>query len=575
MHSRLFQDELTALRDLGREFAQGHPDLVRYLGQAGADPDVERLFEGFAFLSARIREKLDDEFPELTHALLDAFFPHYLRPIPALTILRLNPPPLRNRQILSVPAGAIVDTPPMDGTACRFRTTWDTVIPPWDLTNLTVQPGATARLRLGLACSPDLPPAAAKIDRWRLHLAGDRKVATQLLALLVGAQRATVEINGKATAGGIRIEQVGLGSADTVLPVPGHALPAYALLQEYFAYPARFLFVDLVGFTALRLPEKCPGFDLVIDLQQPPQRIPAISLANLVPGCTPAINLFTADLDPFKADPVHCQQRIRAQGIDPRHQEVVAVRHLTGMPNGGRPQPFQRAFLIPGAAEAGAGANQGTRSFHERRCASWLSDGADHQVSLAGLAAPESISGELECTNGALPAKIRLGEIHRVISGIPTGVRPENITIPTRPCRPALAEDLHWRLLSHLSLSARSLASAPALRELFGIYDSRLLGDAESDRKAHQALADAVQEVACTPITRLLEGMPVRGLRIEIQVDSERLGGDGEMFLLGAVLDAFLARCSPMNSFTELHLADPGVGEHRAWRPRLGNRHLL
>ncbi|WP_205895569.1 type VI secretion system baseplate subunit TssF, partial [Pseudomonas viridiflava] len=79
-----YQDELAALRHLGRRFSERNPALAPFLGQAGLDPDVERLLEGFAFLTGRLRQKLDDELPELTHSLMNLLWPNYLRPLPSV-----------------------------------------------------------------------------------------------------------------------------------------------------------------------------------------------------------------------------------------------------------------------------------------------------------------------------------------------------------------------------------------------------------------------------------------------------------------------------------------------------------
>ena len=117
--------ELAFLREMGREFAAAHPEVGHMLADSGGDPDVERLLEGFAFLTGQVRQKLDDEFPEILHALTQLIFPEYLRPIPAAAMLRFDPLPnlLHTRQ--RIPRGTEVASVPIEGTSCRFRTTQD------------------------------------------------------------------------------------------------------------------------------------------------------------------------------------------------------------------------------------------------------------------------------------------------------------------------------------------------------------------------------------------------------------------------------------------------------------------
>ncbi|MGM0404259.1 MAG: type VI secretion system baseplate subunit TssF, partial [Thermodesulfobacteriota bacterium] len=83
MLHRYFQQELDHLRDLGQAFSKAHPAVAPMLSGSSTDPDVERLLEGVAFLTALLREKLDDEFPEIIHELVQLIWPHYLRPVPS------------------------------------------------------------------------------------------------------------------------------------------------------------------------------------------------------------------------------------------------------------------------------------------------------------------------------------------------------------------------------------------------------------------------------------------------------------------------------------------------------------
>src|SRR2546430_4249034 len=88
-----YNRELAYLRRLGGEFAEAHPKIagrLRMTADAVEDPHVSRLLEGVAFLNARIRQKLDDDFPELTDAILGQLYPHYLAPVPSMTIVQFR-----------------------------------------------------------------------------------------------------------------------------------------------------------------------------------------------------------------------------------------------------------------------------------------------------------------------------------------------------------------------------------------------------------------------------------------------------------------------------------------------------
>ena len=86
---KYFQNELSNVRTLAKEFSTEHPAVAPLLSANSSDPDAQRLLEGVAFLTGLLNKKLDDEFPEVIHGLMNILFPHYLRPIPALSILHI------------------------------------------------------------------------------------------------------------------------------------------------------------------------------------------------------------------------------------------------------------------------------------------------------------------------------------------------------------------------------------------------------------------------------------------------------------------------------------------------------
>ena len=97
MHPKLldqYNTELRFIRETGREFAESFPKIASRLSLEGiecADPYVERLLEGFAFLAARVQIKLDAQFPRFTRHLLERVYPHYLAPTPSITVVEFQP----------------------------------------------------------------------------------------------------------------------------------------------------------------------------------------------------------------------------------------------------------------------------------------------------------------------------------------------------------------------------------------------------------------------------------------------------------------------------------------------------
>ncbi len=591
--NRYYQDELAFLRELGREFAKANPDAAAFLAEPGSDPDVERLLEGTAFLTGRIRQKLDDELPEVTHALIDALFPHYLRPLPAMTMIQFSPAPTQ-RETIRVPAGAALDALPLDGTACRFRTVWPVAVSPLRIEKVTAEPGPPMRLRIDLRLPAGATFASLGLGRLRLHLGGETAAARALHMCLVRHQGITAELAGQPLvpengAPGLSIAAVGFAEDEALLPHPGEAGDAHRLLHEWFAFPAKFHAIDLLGLDTMRLPAELGSatISVLVTCAAHARHVPPLSPASLLLHCTPAVNLFAATGEPITLDRTRSEHRLRPAGIDPRHVEVFAVTDVEGRARGvAEAIPYRRRLHLGRGVEAEAG------TFQERRRAAVTDDGVDvdllisepppsstpsSSTALSGASSvkgPTLLSTRLLCTNRQLPMHLGLGDVRLATRDLPAGVTFANLTVPTAAVSPVLAGDLHWRLLSHLILDYGTVLSVDGLRGLLALYDVRALTD-QAARLAHQRLVESLVAVRFVRATRYLEGIPIRGLAVTIELDDERLGGIGEAQMIGTILDGFIACFVSMNAFTRLSVLCRQHGEVLTWPDRLGRRLLL
>ncbi len=164
MFNRYFQQELNLLRDLGAEFAKTHPAVAPMLSGLSTDPDVERLLEGVAFLTGLMRQKLDDDFPEIIHELIQLIWPHYLRPLPSASIVVFSPKSSL-KQTVKVPKGVQLASEPVEGTPCLFRTCYDVDVHPLvlDDAELEDKPGHPPTIRMVLGLQD------VKLDDWQPH----------------------------------------------------------------------------------------------------------------------------------------------------------------------------------------------------------------------------------------------------------------------------------------------------------------------------------------------------------------------------------------------------------------------
>lgn len=582
MFNKYYQDELAYLRELGREFAAANPDGAHFLGESSRDPDVERLVEGFAFLSARLKQKLEDELPEFTHAIVETYFPHYLRPIPSMTIVQFEPQAQAAREVRTVPRGTPLESVPVDGTPCKFRTCYDVPIVPVILETATVRTDAPQHLKLKFRMPEGASLKKTPFPAIRFHLAGDNAVTRAIYVSLV---RYLKRITAMPTAGAsaaaprpldrAKVVPLGFAPQDVLLPFPPGSFPAFRLLHEYFSFPAKFMFLDVVGLDGLGALGDATAFELIFELTRLPDPMPPVGPANFQLNCAPAINLFRQDADPIRVDQTRVEYRVRPQGKDPSHYEIYTIDKVGGLAKG-LPKPIEYFplyhFARPTAPD--------TRYYKHKVEPALTGDGSEISIglplpaTLEDVAEVETLSIELTCTNRNLPTKLQTGQLSVPASGTPAFVKFKNLARPTASVPAPSGDDLHWRFLSHLALNYRSLVDLDALRAILRLYHfgSRV------DRQAEQALRlllDGLKSVSSAPATRMVEGAPIRGVAVTVEMDEDNVGGEGEAFLFGTLLNEFFAQYVTLNAFSRLTLKALKRGEIYQWPARIGQRIIL
>jgi type VI secretion system protein ImpG len=554
-----YQTELTYLRDVGKIFAEKYPDLAGMLAERGGDPDVRRLLEGFAFIAARFRQRIDDSVPELVEALTDLLLPHFLRPTPATTIVQFQSAGEGARGTYKLPAGAALLSAPVRGTRCRFRTTRPLTLLPVRQTALRLEDAASSSPVLALRF--ELPEGAQSAvfrrEGLRLHLHGELPITSQLY-LWLARHVASVALRGadgrRVELGARSLRPVGLDEHDSLFPWPGFAPPAPRYLLEYFTLPTKFLFVDVLDLDRAGKLEG-PSFELLIQFARPP------ALPGRLPDdvvrlhCTPAINLFDAAAEPVRAGVDARPVLLRAQGVEPLHAEVFDVRSVIGVAANRPERRSYEAFQAFRHALRSA-KHQGFYALH--REPSPVDDGLHTYVRLGGGGEPtqldaETLSIELTCTNRSLPGELQVGDLCMPTADTPSGVTFSNIGMVSRPTRPPLGSDLAWHFVAHLSAFRRGMADLEALKAMLLLYNRQEDVDFPT-AAANRARVEAIRSIGMRATTRVHRGAPVRGALFEVELDGRAFTSEGDAFLFGSVLHRFLSLGAPLNGFADLHM---------------------
>ena len=602
-----YERELTFLRRMGARFAQEYPKIASRLDLEPTkceDPHVERMLEAFAFLAARVHKRIDEDVPEVSEALLEIVYPHYVRPIPAMSLVEFELDREQGKLTsgLPVPRNSLLYSRPVAGVPCKFTTCYDTTLWPVRVASLEwmtpdrLKPAvrvtdAVAALRLELHCFADLEFKALDLSALRLHLAGDSGVTFALYELLCNNCTSIIvrEPGGKKslTLPVSSLQPVGFAEGDGLLPYPRRSFLGYRLLQEYFTFPEKFLFFDLAIFDAVRsagFGEKAEIIFLIRQFERGERRAlleTGLSPRSMRVGCTPVVNLF-----PQVSEPILLTQRKTEYEVVPdarrrRTTQVFSVDEVVGItPGSSEPLRIEPLYSYRHARNGHRAELFWTA---RRRPAEWrLDSGTDVHLSFVDLSARtvhpdrDAITARLTCFNGDLPGRLPFGDEtgdFELENGGPVR-RIVALSKPTDVVHPPLGQAQLWRLLSQLSLNYLPLADggADALREILRLHN--FSGTTAGERHIEGIVSVAGEPTYARVVTE--HGVAfARGRRVDLMFDEEQYAGGG-VYLFASVLERFFGMYASVNSFTTLVARSNKRKEMvRAWPPRAGWKSLV
>ena len=615
---RYYSQELQHLREVGGEFAQAYPKIAGRLGLDSfecADPYVERLLEGFSFMAARVQMKIDAEFPRFTQHLSELVYPHLLAPTPSMAVVQVQPdlsnPALQKGFVL--PAGSAMRSVlgKGDNTACEYRSGHALTLWPVELVEAkwfthgggqaglgvslpaAVKAGVRLRLRSHGAAFRDLP-----LDALQVHVRGADEMPVRICeALLAGVQGVLVTpctpvrpAAWQRLLPGSAVRALGFAEHEALLPSGRQSFKGYRLLQEYFAFPQRFQFIEIAGLqAALR---NCADREVEITIlldRADAQLERSLDASNFALHCVPVVNLFQRRADRIAISGEQLEYHVLVDRTRPMDYEVYRIESVTGYGAGpGHEQSFQPFYS---ARDIGS-PQQGGAFFQLRREPRQVSQrqrrdgprssyvGSETFIAIVDAAqAPYSrdlrqLGLSVWCTNRDLPLSMTLGvgkTDFLLADGAPVAAV-RCVAGPSIPLASFAEGSMAWRLLNQLSLNYLSLLDidaaqgAVALRELLALYCH------PNDLNA-QRQVEGVRSISAKAITRRMPSPgPItvgRGIEITVTFDDAAFEGSGP-FVLGAVLSEFFGQYVSINSFTETVVRTLGRGEIMRWPARGG-----
>ncbi len=620
-----YERELVFLRQMGADFARRYPKIASRLlldEEKVEDPHVERMIEAFAYLTGRVSLKLDDELPEVTDAFFNVLYPHYLAPIPSMAVVQFafGSPNDKLTGIQRIEAGSRLNSRPVDGSPCRFRTSYDVDLLPIEIESASLESDAPAdgrgkysecKLRIALRCfgnsklselkygSDGSPPKSV-----RFFIDGDPQLVHPLYEMIFN-RAVSVEIKHRDAPIGTEtiksmvnidlrppdkvvmtaseaIGAVGFGDDESLLPYTKRSFMGYRLLTEYFAFSQKFMFFDVLGLDRAAANKFGSHFEIVITLRNVTPPAGQVTRETFKTGCTPIVNLFSRLSDPIYLS----QQRYEYQVIPDVHRqnatEIYSVDEvITSDPRTNTTRDFSPFYSMRHSY-----GEQSERSYwHTTRRPSQRENdnGSEVFISLVDLAmdpsvpAVEVLNVKTTCTNRDLPAKLPFGgkDGDFEVEGIALISRVRCLTKPTETIRPPSRRGAHWRLISHLNLNFLSVTNdengAEALQEILNLYN---MEDTDVFRNQILGIVDVSSKKVVRQIGNRIGAGFVRGIETTITLDPEKFVGAG-MFLFASVLERFLGLYASINSFNQTVILVKDVeGEFCRFPPRAGEQML-
>ena len=609
-----YNRELAFLRKMGAEFAEAHPKIagrLRLSGEVAEDPHVARILEGFAYLTARIRHKLDDDFPELTEAMLGILYPHYLAPLPSVSIIQFELDKTQTELTAGykIAQGSALETEAVrgkgvDGETCQFRTCYDVTVWPMTLqgaeyrgppfrappNRFASEAKSVVRLQLS-TLAPNISFSQFTFNSLRFFFQAPAPFVYNLHESVLNNTMAVAIANSPGDREAVilprsSIKPVGFDRHEAVLPYSARSFDGYRLLSEFFSFPEKYLFFDVTGIEKRALSRLAGQLEIYLYLDRyVPDLEKNVDANNFQLGCTPIVNLYRQRTEPIQLTHTDHEYRVVPDARRPIAHEIYSIDRVVATSPQNEQMEFQPFYSVRHASEKRA-----QRAFWHatRRAAGYAAGQVDRGtevfLSLVDLdfepSAPTKWTLDIEatCLNRDLPRHLPYGAGQprlQLTTGAPLG-KLRCVTPLSATQRPALHRGTMWRLISHLSLNHLSLVStddnADALREILRLYDY-------NDSPETRSMIDGLVQLRGRRIVGRVGG-PVssgfcRGFEVTAHLDEERFSGSG-IYLFAAVLERFMGLYTSLNSFTKFIATTNKREEPLAkWPPRAGEQILI
>lgn len=573
MFNRYYEQELQHLRHVAAEFAKRNPALAPLLGnQTAADTDVERLLEGVAFLSGMIRQRLDDDFPEIIQSLAQLMFPHFLRPIPCMTIMQYQ---LRveSGERVAVPKGTTFAGQNDQGQRFVFSSIFDVMVDALQIKEAYWESASHIKEKQFLILKLDYQGKDATAwpgQSLRIWLGGSYGPASNLFRLFMQELEHIWIEDESGNAFQLppqALKAVGFDESSELLPWSKAAHPSWRMLYEYFAFPQKFLFFDVNPLTAWA-DRKGNTFSLRFSFKRIPEWAPEVSTANFLLNAVPVVNLYEQSAQPIYVDQRQTEYRVHPSKQRQIQSAIFTVNQVISRNEDGTESVYDSFGHFQTKAP----------NYHLRLKPSPITNELEMFISLPRQLKTDqqkkTLSVALTCCDGDGPSQLRLGALSEPTDHTPSRIRYENVMAISEYCPPVADNDLLWKVLSHMQANQIGLLGREQLVQLLKLYLPNYKHDTPLSSVAQQQI-NSIEEITTKPVRKMVRGMWVEGTEITVSCIGTYFASPGSLYLFGTVLNELFAGSMALNTFVSVVVIDTVTGERLQWPMRTGKHQLI
>jgi type VI secretion system protein ImpG len=597
-HLLYYQKEMSFLRRMGGLFAAKYPKIAKRLNfneHQSNDPHVERLIESFAYLTSYLQKDIDDQFPRVSSALLKTLYPHQATLTPPMSIAHFDAYTKGgSTDVYKIPKHTKVFSESATGDRCRFQTCtpvdlWPINVSDVQLTKLSKYDFATNLVPsyaygLKISLRSEKPLGSLSPKNLRFYINAPKTDANTLYHLLFEEDAPVIVLGDSDQETPIllpkgSIKPVGFDRSEAVIPSPKNGHRAYALLQEYFSFPKKFMFFDIEN---LRFDETSKTVDILIPiLHGTVAKNLVINKRTFLLGCAPIINLFSKTSEPIRLNHRKIEYRLIA---DHRRESTTEIHSVDRI--------FTSGTSDVDVKEIAPYFSYNHHDLNSRKNAFWHArqipsanpkiSGTDTMVSFVDMdmspaqTAVDVAYARIWCTNRDLARQLSAGTLLQAEELNPPVKDITCLEQPTETLYPADDGATQWKLVSQLSANYLSFSSdkesLDALKEVLSLYAGDMQGGQELE-------INSLKDMHCETVLRRItqEGWRgfVKGTSVTLTIDDNGSPAFGSLLFM-SVLAHFFGLYSHINSFAELSVKTTNKeGVWKQWPPINGTQKLL